>query len=87
MCPYASLEGSSTMAGCVHPNSLGWIVPSGGMVKGGGKIEFRERVGGVFELPTGPLSLAPYWHEEEIVPLFPKLIKLCCVILCSCLFY
>lgn len=70
----------------VHPNTFRWTLPWDGMVKGGGKVELNsERMGGWgfasyrFFLPT------PRWPEEEIVPLFPKLIKLCCVTLCSCL--
>lgn len=31
--------------------------------------------------PTCPLSLMPRWPEEELAPLFPRLIKLCCVTL------
>lgn len=53
LCPCASLEGSSTVVGCVHLNSFGWTVSRGGVGKRGHKVEliskgkggwgFRER--------------------------------------------
>lgn len=47
LCPCASLEGSSTMLGCVQLKNFRWIVLRGGMVKGGGKVELiSKRKGG-----------------------------------------
>lgn len=52
------------------------------MVKGGGKVELNsEGMGGWGYVSYRPFVPNTSWPEEEIAPLFPKLIKLCCVTL------